>query len=100
MAEISCANCGITIALSDGMEARRREDHKTFYCPNGHHNYFSGESDAEKYKRLLSEEKDAHAKTREEWRGLLSEASGIATFAIRRAAAYKGHYNRLKKEVQ
>lgn len=47
-----CATCGILFGITTEMERRRREDHGTFYCPNGHSMSFSQETDAEKYKRL------------------------------------------------
>ena len=38
----TCATegCGVTYALTTGFDKRRRDDHGTFYCPNGHtHSY-------------------------------------------------------------
>lgn len=36
--ELTCPHegCGITFQLTDGYVSRRREDHRSFYCPNGH----------------------------------------------------------------
>lgn len=38
---ISCANCGMTIALTELFIERRMADHKDFYCPNGHPNAYA-----------------------------------------------------------
>lgn len=42
---------------------RRREDHENFFCPNGHPQHFPAETEAEKLRRALDDEKDRHART-------------------------------------
>lgn len=42
------AGCGVPFQVTDGFDARRREDHRTFYCPNGHSMSFTGKSDKQK----------------------------------------------------
>lgn len=56
---ICCAECGMHFAMPDQYERKRSDDHKNFYCPAGHSNYFPGESDKEKIARLQREK--AHA---------------------------------------
>lgn len=51
----SRAECGITYGITKAFERFRRADHKSFYCPNGHSQYFPGESDAERLRRVLNE---------------------------------------------
>lgn len=58
-----CANCGTVFGMNPHLESQLRRSHSTFYCPSGHHNYFPGESEEEKAKRLLKEEQDRHART-------------------------------------
>lgn len=53
MEVVHCANCQVTFAMTEDMIGRRRKDHKTFYCPNGHTNYFAGKTDEEKLKEQL-----------------------------------------------
>jgi predicted RNase H-like nuclease (RuvC/YqgF family) len=48
MIDIGCAACGIRFSIPNAVDERRREDHKTFYCPNGHGNYYPGPSAKEK----------------------------------------------------
>lgn len=43
--------CGISFAVPSWWEVKRREDHTTFYCPNGHAQSFLSESDEEKFRR-------------------------------------------------
>jgi hypothetical protein len=37
---VACAECGMSIWTTDIFLARRRDDHKSFYCLNGHANFF------------------------------------------------------------
>ena len=32
---ITCGSCGVAFAMTSAFIEARREDHKTFYCPNG-----------------------------------------------------------------
>ena len=47
-----CIACGAPISLGAEMETHRKRTHETFYCPNGHPQVFSSESDKEKVARL------------------------------------------------
>lgn len=50
---ITCCikDCGISFQVPGWWEKGKRETHATFYCPNGHGQHFSGESDADKFRR-------------------------------------------------
>jgi hypothetical protein len=48
---LQCADCTMTFGVPRRFEEDRRKDHKTFFCPNGHTNVFSGESENEKMRR-------------------------------------------------
>lgn len=50
---IECANCHIDFGVTDGFEKARRGDHKTFYCPSGHSNFYPQQSEAEKLRARL-----------------------------------------------
>lgn len=43
LTQIACADCGMTIVVTQLFLNRRRSDHKYFYCPNGHANYYKKE---------------------------------------------------------
>jgi DNA repair exonuclease SbcCD ATPase subunit len=55
----NCITCGCHIALESEYYSKRLEDRKEFYCPNGHSQYFSGETEAEKLKRQLADKERA-----------------------------------------
>ncbi len=44
----TCCNCGINFGITRDFYGKRREDHKSFYCPAGHSQYYSGKSETEK----------------------------------------------------
>jgi hypothetical protein len=81
--------CGIHLAIPDDLykEARRNRD-KSVYCPLGHSFVYSGETDAQKEKRLRMLAQDQVAAERARADG--AEASLRAT---------KGHVTRLRKRV-
>lgn len=43
-----CPSCGTLFGVTAELEKRRRNDHRAFYCPNGHDLYFKGQTAAEK----------------------------------------------------
>ncbi len=62
-----CCTCGVEFAASsEFFNARRRNHSLNFYCPNGHNQVFTGETEAQKYKRLYEAEQAAKARAQEE----------------------------------
>lgn len=51
----SCCVCGIAFAMPEEYREKRLQDHQNFYCPNGHSQHFTGESDADRAKKLEKE---------------------------------------------
>lgn len=51
----NCCECGVTFAMTRDLYNRRRNDHKGFFCPNGHQQYYSSKSEAEKLREQLKE---------------------------------------------
>lgn len=49
------AGCGVAFALNDDFVRRRRSDRKSWYCPNGHSQWFPGETDHDKAQRLAGQ---------------------------------------------
>lgn len=58
-----CITCGVVIGLEASYYQERLRDHRNYFCPNGHSQYFSSESEAEKNARLLREEQARHQRT-------------------------------------
>lgn len=53
----TCSECGVPFAAPDTFFSKRREDHRTFYCPNGHGQHYPAKSEAEKLRDELAAEK-------------------------------------------
>lgn len=49
----NCAACGVSFAFPSAIAKRREDDHQSFYCPNGHTNYYPQKSDAEILREKL-----------------------------------------------
>lgn len=49
---VMCGECGISFGMPAWYRKARLNDHRTFYCPNGHPRAYRGESDADKVQRL------------------------------------------------
>jgi len=49
-----CPECGIEFGISHCFEKRRREDGRTFYCPNGHRMSW-GDSETSKLRNQLAQ---------------------------------------------
>lgn len=52
---ITCCNCGVLFAVPDYWHAKRRADHNTFWCPNGHEQHFAGKSEADVLREQLKQ---------------------------------------------
>jgi len=90
--DVTCCACGMCFSVPSDWEAQRRVKHDTFYCPNGHHLSFPGESRAEKAERELAAAKAQH-KTALEWERHRRET------AEKSAAAHKGKVTEIKNRI-
>lgn len=90
-----CCNCGISFAWDESTYERRINDKGTFYCPNGHPQHFTGESEAEKLKKQLAR-KEQELKWAEESRANAWKAEARQT---RKASAYKGVITKTRARI-
>jgi hypothetical protein len=90
-----CPNCGVLFGVTEDLEARRREDHKLFYCPNGHGMSFYQETEAERLRRELrsAEITARNAKADADW------FKGVAATSERRLSATRGVVTKLRKRA-
>lgn len=94
MNSIICPNCGICFGIPAHWEAARREDKKTFYCPNGHAQSFT-ESTADKLRR----ERDRLAQQIAQRDDEIARQRRYREEAERRHIAAKGQITKLKKRA-
>ncbi len=82
--KITCciAGCGITFGVPVHWEMIRRNDHTWFYCPNGHRQHYSRETEEERLARELQSALDDAAwekKEKREAQGSLRATRGVVT---------------------
>ena len=90
-----CCTCGMAFAITRDFERRRSNDHKLFYCPSGHRQYYAGKTEAQKLKDQLDQLKRERDYQGREINNLTSEVE----HQRRKAAASKGHVTRLKNRA-
>lgn len=90
-----CIACGITFAFGKSYDARLRETHENFYCPNGHRQAYLGKTEAEKLREQLKREEER----RERLESTVEFWKGRERMAERRVRAHKGIVTKLKKRV-
>lgn len=97
---LDCAACGITFGISAEFEARRRSDHRDFYCPNGHNLAYNGPSKAERERDAARELAARESRRRQYAEQRAQQASDEAERERRSAAAYKGHATRIRNRIK
>lgn len=83
-----CCNCHIRFAMSSAFQAQRFRDHNDFYCPAGHGQHYTAETEEEKLRRQLK-----YARSDAQWNHDQLEASE------RSKAAIKGHLTRARNKI-
>lgn len=94
---VVCADdrCDMTIVLDRGFVRKRKDDHRTFYCPNGHSNYWPQESDEEKLQKKVKNLED-----RTRWQAdQMQAARNDAAHERRRRAAAQGQLTKIKNRI-
>lgn len=54
---MTCGGCGVLFAFSRTYYEKRREDRKTWHCPNGCVRHFTGQTEAEKLQQEVERQK-------------------------------------------
>lgn len=98
---LTCASCGTPFAMEKHLNNQVRKNGNTFYCPNGHQNWY-GESEADKLRKQLAQEAkkrerlETEAKRYERW---YREEQAIKEKAQKRLAATQGVVTRMKNRL-
>lgn len=101
----TCCNCGILFAMTADLQRKLRDEKPgtTFYCPVGHGQHYTNQSEAQKLKEQLDAqrrraERAEQAVAREaDWR---REAEERAEHERRRANGHKGYAAKLAKRTK
>jgi hypothetical protein len=92
---IECCVCSIDFGLGKVFIAHRREDHGTFYCPNGHGQSYTGDNAEEQLRKeveRLARQRDLAREDRDRQRDRRLTAE-------RQRAAAKGQVTKIKNRV-
>lgn len=84
-----CCACGMAFAMSADYERRRRDDHRNFYCPAGHIQHYTGDTEEQRQRKradrlerqLANRDEDLRAT-----RASLIATKGVLTKTKRRVA--------------
>ena len=101
MVKITCCNpnCGMLFSVTDKWVEYRRADHKIFYCPNGHQQHYSGQSDVEKLRDQLAQEKHHREQETAQLRDSVDYWYSETVGAQKSLYATKGIVTRIKNRV-
>lgn len=87
----TCCSCGVLFAMSEELYNRKQSQRgETFYCPNGHGQHYTGESDkarAERLAKALEREQQARGDEQREATRLIAAQKGQVTKLRKRVAA-------------
>lgn len=92
---LDCAACRLPFGVPVAVIADRRRDHKTFYCPLGHSNFFPGKSEEDKLREQLTAARELAEREARRRR----ETADRAEHLLRSRDAYRGHLTRVKKRI-
>lgn len=95
-----CPSCGVQYGVTKEFEDRRREDGRTFYCPNGHSVVYNGGlSAAQKEANWLKRELETSQRLVASARSDATRNREEAERQARRAAAARGQVTRIKNRI-
>lgn len=92
---IQCANCSMVFGVPGRFQKHRRDDHKTFFCPNGHTNWYPGKSDEEELRDELAREKHHREQAAARVEDLRAQRDAVQ----RRLSATQGVVTRHKRKI-
>lgn len=84
----SAKGCGLVFAVPASWGTTRREDKATFYCPNGHAQYFPGKTDVEKARATAAY-----------WEARAKEERAAGQRTERQLFATRGVVTRIKRRI-
>lgn len=87
----ACCSWGVVFGLEAEHHARLRGTKREFFCPNGHSQHYTGESDADRIKRLTDERDRARVQR--------DDANEARMRAERAKARAQAHLRAMRKRV-
>lgn len=84
MVDWSCASCGCVQWMPQRFNSQLRENHNTFYCLNGHRNYYSKKTDIEEIEGKLMNEYSKNAQLETKIKTLEQENQRLSRSIVNR----------------
>lgn len=91
-----CCVCDVRFAMTADFERRRREDRRSFYCPNGHAQGFCGKTPAERER----EAREAAERRAVALQAQIDQKNKSIEHLGRRLNASRGVTTRLKNRIK
>lgn len=98
-----CCSCGVLFAVPLDFYNARRRDQSWFYCPSGHQQRYTGETEAQRLQKKLDAERRERQRAEQSvamWQDDARAARDEAEHQRRRANGYKGHAARITKRAK
>lgn len=105
----SCCSCGVAFAIPSTMLAKLRDNHKGFYCPNGHSLVFNGKTEAERLRDQLADTRMVLEASRAEaerigrsniaLRGVVKRAKNRSIAGVCPVGGCKRHFTNLQRHI-
>ena len=86
----TCITCGVEFGVPGLLDDELQKNHRSFYCPNGHQQYYLGETEEERLRkkvRFLKDDIEIRIKENTELFKNLNGALGKITSLKKRAKA-------------
>jgi hypothetical protein len=96
---VQCYQCGVVFGLEQGFQKQRVGDHKPFYCPNGHSQWYTGKTDKEREIDRLKDELRRTENARSFQAARAQQHAEAAETARRQAAAARGVVTKVKRRI-
>jgi hypothetical protein len=92
---VCCGECGVQFAMTTEFRQARMNDHKVFWCPNGHRRYYSGENKEEELRRKLDQQSASFERERQSHQRTERSRKLLA----RQRAAAKGQVTKMRNRI-
>lgn len=99
LVKCTCAQCGVVFGLEATHEAKLRQSHDGFHCPNGHSLCFNGKTEAEKERDRLKEQLRITDNVLLSTRQSLEHMGARARSAEKSVSVRKGVITRMKRRI-
>lgn len=93
-----CCACGVLFGLEENQRETRLKDKKDFWCPNGHSQRFTGQTEAEKLRAELDRVRARHAEEIREQNKAIAELRNGMAFGV--CPVCHGEFTNLTRHIK